>query len=125
MDGAALKIKFDAPDHFVGGDQVHATWKLAHNIHTKRVRPIEFLVVTEGLRSPAPAAATRTTGQRTDGVYELMIRIRLPVRRLASASNYDARTFARRARAGRHSGRHVHEGRNGTKNALGVMHQQE
>ena len=117
----ALKVDFDRANDVVSRYQVHTTRQVFDYIDAAVLRPIFFVAVAQGNDARPPASAMLATAQRPHAVKELMVRIRLPMRRLSSTGNHHARAVHRRAGLGLDRRCQMHQQRHRAKDALGVI----
>ena len=102
------EIGLDALDYLVRRDHVHAARQVACDIGAQVLWFVRFFTIAQCPCARAPAAAGETAGQGANGVNELMVRVRLPMRWLTPAGNDDRGARARAIRAHGHRGREVH-----------------
>src|SRR6185436_20900576 len=98
LNQVAIEVQLHASNDLGCRDHVHATRQPPDDVDAERLGPIVHIAVVERQRPGLPAAAVVAASQRTDGVNELVMRIRGEMRRLAAAGDDDAWTMAWRAR---------------------------
>jgi len=93
IERAAMIIQFNPAYHLRGGDQIHTPRQFSRDIDTKIFRLVPFIAIAQENRSGPPAAALIAAAQCPESVNELMMWVRLPVNRFASARYDNARAM--------------------------------
>lgn len=87
----AFHEKLDSANGIFGSDFVHASWKVVNGIHAEMIRLVLFISIPQRDASRTPATSFSTTRQCPDCMKETMRGVGLPVGRLATTSDHNAR----------------------------------